>query len=83
MDPICGLIYDEYFEKHLTGPGHPENAKRATQVYQGLTQKLLESSVVLPPQPVDEKLLQLIHDPAYLKQAKEDIKLGKSNLSTR
>lgn len=83
MDPICGLIYDEYFEKHLTGPGHPENAKRATQVYRGLTQKkLLESSIVLPPQPVDEKLLQLIHDPAYLKQAKEDIKLGKSNLST-
>ena len=83
MGQECGLIYDNYFEKHDTGRGHPESPMRATHVYKGLLQgNLLKSTSVLHPEPIEEIHLSLAHDPSYLAQAKRDIEDGLKTLTT-
>ena len=83
MGQKCGLIYDNYYEKHDTGLGHPESPMRATHVYKGLLQEnLLQSSSVLQPDPIEEIYLSLAHDPKYLAQAKRDIEEGLKTLTT-
>ena len=82
MGQKCGLIYDNYYEKHDTGLGHPESPMRATHVYKGLLQEnLIQSSSVLQPEPIEEIHLRLAHDPKYLarrilRMALEDIGLA-------
>ena len=83
MGQKCGLIYDNYYEKHDTGLGHPESPMRATHVYKALLQQnLIQSSSVLQPEPIDEIHLSLAHDPKYLAQAKRDIEEGLKTLTT-
>ena len=83
MGQKCGLIYDNYYEKHDTGLGHPESPMRATHVYKALLQQnLIQSSSVLQPEAIDEIHLSLAHDPKYLAQAKRDIEEGLKTLTT-
>ena len=83
MQGSCGLVYDNFFQKHITGSGHPENYMRASHVYQGLRKaNLLEEKLVFRPKPINEELLTLAHEENYLKQAKQDIVNGESSLST-
>ncbi len=83
MIPSCGLVYDPYFEKHLTGEGHPESSQRATRLFEGLKREnLIGSSPVLKPLEVDEQWLGLVHEKAYLSQARKDILEGRSSLTT-
>ena len=83
MQGSCGLVYDNFFQKHITGSGHPENYMRASHVYQGLRKaNLLEEKLVFRPKPINEELLTLAHEENYLKQAKKDVVNGESSLST-
>ena len=83
MQRACGLVFDNFFQKHITGSGHPENYMRASHVYQGLRKaNLLEEKLVFRPKPINEELLTLAHEENYLKQSKKDIVNGESSLST-
>lgn len=77
------LVADSLCETHDPGPGHPEQTRRFRAVLDGLakdgvTEKLqrLEAR--------DAKLdeLELVHTPAYLRIAQEEILKGESQLST-
>jgi acetoin utilization deacetylase AcuC-like enzyme len=83
MNTKSGVVYDECFENHFTGLGHPEQSIRATHVYKSLQKaKLLDGASVLQPTACDEKILNLVHTEHYLSLAKKDIDSGKSSLST-
>lgn len=79
----CGLVYDSFFEKHLTGPEHPEQPVRASRVYREIVKAgLLPKILKIKPQACEEETLALAHEPAYLAQAKKDVLRGLSTLST-
>ena len=57
------LITDERFERHDTGPGHPERPERLEHFRKTLTASGLESRCVkLEPQPADDAQLLRVHD---------------------
>jgi len=80
-----GLLLDDFFLKHLTGPGHPERPERVAAI----TRRLKESGLVetLPPiamrDVTDEEVL-LCHEAEYLSLVKEEIPKvkGLASLST-
>lgn len=79
----CGLAYDSFFEKHLTGPGHPERPERTSRVYEEMTKAgMIEKAVKLQAQACKEEYLELAHKREYLAQAKKDIEEGLKSLST-
>lgn len=78
-----GVVYDDVFKAHDTGPGHPESIKR----YEAIMGKLLkadfaDSLLHLKPQPVDEENVERCHEKKYIAIARDDITSGKSALST-
>ena len=82
-DHKCGLIYDPLFSKHITGIGHPEQPGRVTQTYKSLQKAgLTDLCRELTPYEAEEKELELVHHPNYLKLAQKDIISGRSTLST-
>jgi len=79
----CGLVYDLFFEKHQTGPEHPEQPIRASQVYREIVKAgLLPKTLKIIPKACQEESLSLAHDSKYLAQAKKDILQGLPTLST-
>jgi acetoin utilization deacetylase AcuC-like enzyme len=79
----CGLVHDSFFEKHLTGHGHPERPERTSRVYKEMTKAgLIEKVIKLEAQPCKEDYLELAHDREYLTQAKRDIEQGLTTLTT-
>ena len=79
----CGLVYDSFFEKHLTGHGHPERPERTSRVYKEMTKAgLIEKAIKLEAQACKEDYLEFAHDREYLTQAKRDIEQGLATLST-
>ena len=79
----CGLVYDSFFEKHLTGQGHPERPERTSRVYKEMTKAgLVEKAIKLEAQACKEEYLELAHEREYLTQAKKDIEQGLSSLTT-
>ena len=82
-DHKCGLIYDPLFSKHITGIGHPEQPRRVTQTYKSLQKAgLTDLCRELTPYEAEEKELEQVHHPNYLKLAQKDIISGRSTLST-
>lgn len=79
----CGVVYDSFYKRHLTGTGHPEKPERAAQVFENLEDsKLLGSSVLIDPIDAQENSITLIHEKKYLEQVKNDVKSGHTSLST-
>jgi len=79
----CGLVYDSFFEKHLTGPGHPERPERTSRVYEEMNKAgMIEKAVKIQAQACKEEYLELAHKREYLTQAKKDIEQGLKSLST-
>ena len=79
----CGLVYDSFFEKHLTGHGHPERPERTSRVYKEMTKAgLIEKAIELEVQACKEDYLEFAHDREYLTQAKRDIGQGLATLTT-
>jgi acetoin utilization deacetylase AcuC-like enzyme len=62
-----GLIVDAYFEKHDTGPSHPERPARLAHVRRVLSEQgLLERGRTLPLTAATDEQLHLVHDPDYV-----------------
>lgn len=80
---MTGLVLDRVFQKHDPGPGHPEQVARYVKIVErlegsGLAKTLRE----IPVDWVDEKWLQLVHEPSYIELASREIRSGKGHLST-
>jgi len=62
-----GLVSDPRFERHLTGPDHPERPQRLQAITQALTQRgLFDKSARIDPTPADLALVARNHDEDYL-----------------
>ncbi len=62
-----GLIYDDWFCSHDTGPNHPERPDRLRAIKQGLTQTSLWDRLDhLPFEPADRASVERVHTPAYI-----------------
>lgn len=67
-----GIAYDVFFEKHLTGSGHPEQPARTARIYKELAKTgLLDDAIPVETRACDEEILKFAHQPAYLAQAKK------------
>ena len=66
-----GLIYDDRFLNHLTGPGHPERPDRLRAIVQQLrATHLWDQLLRLPVQPADLAWIERLHAPAYVRRFK-------------
>ncbi|MDH4207039.1 MAG: histone deacetylase, partial [Desulfobacteraceae bacterium] len=69
-----GLVYDDIYLNHDTGPYHPETAKRLTAIIEfiritGLLEKLLH----IEPEPVKRSILEFCHEPNYIEKFERDV----------
>lgn len=62
-----GLVCDSRFERHATGPGHPERPERLRAISLALQERGVASQAVLiEPNHAELSLIERNHDPAYL-----------------
>jgi acetoin utilization deacetylase AcuC-like enzyme len=62
-----GILVDDRYRRHMTGPGHPESPARLTVIHQALESAgLLQSCRRIEPAPASEAILQYVHTHAYL-----------------
>ncbi len=62
-----GIVNDERFKQHGTGPGHPERAERLDAVNAGIENAgAAEHRVNITPAPIIDPLLLRVHTAAYL-----------------
>jgi len=75
--PKTGLVMDERFERHDTGPGHPERSARLVAIRQGLAEAgLVERSERIEPRPIELTELHRIHQPAYVQRVRAACRQG-------
>ena len=62
------IIYDDFYLKHDTGPGHPENSGRLSSIMEALGSYEHRSDLKFElPFEADSKMLHLVHDAKYIK----------------
>ncbi len=67
-----GLAQDERFQRHLTGPGHPERPQRLEAIAAALSERgLTDACTAVEPAPVDVKLVRPVHEDAYLERLEQ------------
>lgn len=69
-----GVVFDGVFEKHDTGPGHPESPERYRAVWETLRRMSQEETVIaLPVKEATLEDLQLCHEPHYIDIVRLDV----------
>ena len=64
-----GLVLDPVFERHDTGPGHPERAARLQAIRRAVAAAGLEESFErVAPEEADDELLELVHDAEHIRR---------------
>jgi acetoin utilization deacetylase AcuC-like enzyme len=64
-----GLVLDSCFERHLTGPGHPERPRRLARLRDALHGcGLAARCEIVPPQAADDALLCGVHDADHVRR---------------
>lgn len=67
-----GFLHDTRYLLHDTGPYHPEVPDRLMAVYDGIKKAgLLEHLTLLPAERAEQKWIEEIHDPAYIRRFEE------------
>ena len=62
-----GLVYDERFKLHKTGPGHPEAPERLTVILHGLeAADLLPKLIPIPATAAEMRWVETVHSPEYI-----------------
>ncbi len=62
-----GLVYDEIYLQHDTGPHHPEGPSRLTAIYETLEAAgLLDKLLLIKPEPAERSFIELCHEPTYI-----------------
>ncbi len=76
-----GLLFDERFLRHQTGPYHPEVPERLTAIHRGLQQDaLLDQLTIIPACPVEERWIAAVHSVGHIRRFEEACLMGKSEL---
>lgn len=69
-----GLVYDDIYLNHDTGPHHPERAQRLTAILETLKSKgLFESLIRIEPVPVGKGVLESCHEVGYIETFKHSV----------
>jgi acetoin utilization deacetylase AcuC-like enzyme len=72
-----GFLYDERYLSHLTGSYHPEAPERLECIYEGIKESgLLARLIMIEARRVDEKWLEAVHSPEYIRRLKEACDCG-------
>ncbi len=67
-----GLVFDERFLLHDTGPGHPEAPERLKAIYAGIEAAgLLPKLTLIPARRVDEKWVRSVHTEGHIRRFEE------------
>ena len=62
-----GLLFDQRYMLHETGPFHPETADRLVAVFRGLKDGgLLDKLLLIQGSPAERRWIETVHDPAYI-----------------
>ena len=81
--PRVGLVLDPVFADHDTGPGHPERPERVLAVVRRLRDSGIAGRCVrVEPEEIDEASIALVHDPGYVRSARETCESGAGFLDT-
>ncbi len=72
-----GLVYDEVFLKHKTGPGHPERPERLTAIMDRLKLNgVLAHLVLLKPAAAAQEWITRVHTPEYVERVRKSCAAG-------
>ncbi len=67
-----GLLYDERFLLHKTGPGHPEAPERLIVIHRALEEAdLLRKLIPIPATPAKMEWIEKVHAPRYIHKFEE------------
>ncbi|MGB2614313.1 MAG: histone deacetylase [Phycisphaerae bacterium] len=81
--PAVALVYDDAYNSHATGAGHPESPERLQAVLDGLVRAGLDKRTQrLAPRAATEQELAACHTETYIGIARRDIESGAESLST-
>lgn len=62
-----GLLFDQRYMLHETGPYHPEMADRLVAVFKGLKEGgLLDKVLLIKASPAERRWIETVHDPVYI-----------------
>ena len=76
-----GLLYDERFTLHKTGPGHPEAPERLAVILRGLeAADLLPKLIPVPATAAEMKWVEAVHSPEYIHKFEEACRLDLGEL---
>jgi acetoin utilization deacetylase AcuC-like enzyme len=76
-----GLLYDERYLLHQTGPYHPEVPDRLKAILWGLNQgELLPRLTRIEARPAEESRIEAVHDYGHIRRFEEACLMGKSEL---
>jgi len=80
---MTGIIYDEIYLQHDTGPHHPETSQRLTAIIEALEAAgLMDKLMHIEPVPAERSVLELCHDPSYIDSFKNAVDGGFPFLNT-
>jgi acetoin utilization deacetylase AcuC-like enzyme len=69
-----GLVYNDIYLNHDTGPHHPETAKRLTAIIESLhTTGLLEKLLPIESEPAKRDIIAFCHEPDYIDKFERDV----------
>ena len=72
-----GLAQDDRFQRHVTGPGHPERPQRLAAIAKALRERRLDDAcAAINVSPVDVALVRRLHAPAYLDRLESACRTG-------
>jgi acetoin utilization deacetylase AcuC-like enzyme len=72
-----GLLADPIFERHDTGPGHPERPARLERLRAALAgSDMARACIPVSPVAAEDGLLELVHEPSYIAQAERECASG-------
>ncbi len=78
-----GLAQDSLFQKHLTGPDHPERPQRLAAIERRLRETgITEQCVPITSTSIDIELVHRIHDAAYIARAESSCRKNQAFLDT-
>jgi acetoin utilization deacetylase AcuC-like enzyme len=73
-----GLLFDQRYMLHETGPYHPEMADRLVAVFKGLKEgDLLDKLLLIKASPAERRWIEVVHDPAYIDSFKDACVAGR------
>jgi len=69
-----GLVYDDLYLNHDTGPNHPEQAQRLTAIIEALkAEGLLDKILHIDPVPAERGIVELCHESSYIGRFKSGV----------